>query len=137
MKKICILICALLLLAGCSSQSNPETQVKAYLKAEALNDSQAMRNLVEPGKNPDPNWLAANVGNHVLKVDLKKVSLETTIDVDRARVHVSGQIHYTFDNPVDLPILPDTITVPVPVDRTLQMVKIDGGWFISPEGETK
>lgn len=129
-----IAIAIVLLLVSCASAAGPESKVLAYLRAEALNDQTSMQALVEPGQSPDPNWVAAQIGNHVQKVDLKKVSTTTTaLDRDRVRVHVSGQIHYTFDNPVDLPALPDSLTVPFPIDRSFVLIKLDGNWYIQPE----
>lgn len=133
MKKILITLIALML-AGCANRAGPESKVLAYLKAEAIGDMTTMQNLVEPGQNPSPNWLVAQVGPHVLSVDLKKITTVTTaLERDRVRVHVSGHVNYTFDNPVDIQPLPENITVPLPVDRSFTLIKLDGTWYIQPE----
>lgn len=137
MKKILTLVFLVLVSWGCALDSGPNHTVLAYLQAEAVNDTTAMQALVEPGSTPQANWVIAQVGEHVLKVDFRKIELQTTINADRARVHISGQVKYTFDNPIDLSFMPKDINIPVPTDRSFDLIKINGVWYIQPQEEAK
>jgi hypothetical protein len=71
-----------------------------------------------------------------LRVELKNLDTDITrLDQERVRVHVSGTAKYSFSNPVDLAILPEEISIPIPIDRSFETIHLDGAWYIAPGSE--